>query len=150
MGNSSTKSRDSKEIDDKILNYLSENARATYREIAEKLNISESTVRNRILKLIKNKTIEKFSVKLDLEKLGNYFGWILKIKIDSSQVNAIIDNLFGNDNIIGIYEVSGDENLIIMGYNKSLKNLENFLKKNIYNLDGVYTIKFEIFIDNIK
>ena len=46
------------ELDDKILEQLNENARKSYREIARELNISLTTIANRIKRLEDEKIIQ--------------------------------------------------------------------------------------------
>ncbi|VVC71800.1 HTH-type transcriptional regulator LysM [uncultured archaeon] len=52
------------ETDLKILAVLGDNARLSNIELAEKLGISEGTVRNRIQKLVEEKAIRRFTVEL--------------------------------------------------------------------------------------
>ncbi|MHA1271339.1 MAG: Lrp/AsnC family transcriptional regulator [Candidatus Helarchaeota archaeon] len=137
-------------IDIELIDILKEDSRSTYRTIADQLNISESTARNRIKKLINNKIIEKFTLKLDLEKIGFAIGWILRVNIDSYQINSIIDNLFYLDNIVAIYEVSGEENLIIFGYSKNISELRMFLKNIIYTFEGILGLRIEIMLNEVK
>ena len=58
------------EIDYKILELLSENPRATYAEIASKVQLSRDGVKYRILRMINSKLILGFELKLDLKQLG--------------------------------------------------------------------------------
>jgi len=56
------------EIDEEIIKILQENAKTSYREIKDKLNISIGTIHNRISKLEENKIIEGYTLKLNNEK----------------------------------------------------------------------------------
>jgi DNA-binding Lrp family transcriptional regulator len=58
------------ELDDKILEKLNENARKSYREIARELNISLTTVSNRIKKMEDEKVIERYIPLINQEKIG--------------------------------------------------------------------------------
>ena len=137
-------------IDKKILELLIENSRNTYRTISEYVNVSESTVRNRIIKLNDKKVIKKFTIKIDLEKLDSSFGWILKLNIDPFKISEIVEILIHLENIISIYEISGEENLILMGYNRSFDSFKKFLVEYIYSLHGILGIKSEILINEVK
>ena len=64
------------EVDDKdrkIISLLKENSRYSIRNIAKKTGIRPSTVHQRIQKLIKEKVIEKFTVKLSNKAVGENF-----------------------------------------------------------------------------
>ena len=54
------------EIDDKILSLLEENARMTYVEIGNLVELSEGAIRNRIQNLISGKVIKKFTIERSL------------------------------------------------------------------------------------
>ena len=54
--------------DKKILEMLIEDSRRPYREIAEEIGLSESTVRKRVIKLQQEKVIEKFTIKVCREE----------------------------------------------------------------------------------
>ncbi|MEM3151410.1 MAG: AsnC family transcriptional regulator, partial [Candidatus Bathyarchaeia archaeon] len=72
------------EVDEKIIEALMENAKLTYKELAEKLKMKESTVRKRVLNLIKNKVIKKFTITVDPVKLGKNSIAIIGIEVDPS------------------------------------------------------------------
>ncbi|MHA1231185.1 MAG: Lrp/AsnC family transcriptional regulator [Candidatus Helarchaeota archaeon] len=138
------------DIDFAILELLKRDSRITYKEVAENLSISESTVRNRIIKLTDKKIIEKFTIRLNLEKIDTYFGWILILNVNPSEIGRIIRDISECDNIVSIYEVSGEANLIIMGYDKRMENLKKFLNDKIYPSEGIIESKLEILIDKTK
>ncbi|MDD5317920.1 MAG: Lrp/AsnC family transcriptional regulator [Candidatus ainarchaeum sp.] len=52
------------ETDEEILSALSENSRLPNIELAQKLGISEGTVRNRIQRMVEGKAIRRFTVEL--------------------------------------------------------------------------------------
>ncbi len=82
-------SRKIDEIDLKILKLLSENARYTYKELAEKLGTTRQRVSRRMDKLEKGGVVIKYTVIPDLNKL-NYvhviLGLILRPTVDLDEV----------------------------------------------------------------
>lgn len=59
------------ETDKKILNLLQVNSQLTYKEIAEKINLTLTPVHDRIKRLEKAGIIEKYVTLLNKKKLGN-------------------------------------------------------------------------------
>jgi Lrp/AsnC family transcriptional regulator for asnA, asnC and gidA len=59
------------EVDEKILEKLNENARKSYREIARELNVSLTTVSNRIKRMDDKKIIEGYIPLINQEKIGH-------------------------------------------------------------------------------
>lgn len=96
------------EKDRKILDILEENGRASYTEIAEKMDITEATVRNRINSMEKEGTIEGYTV--EINESGNVEAFVtvrLSTEKDISEVlNQIPDN-------IKIYELAGRFDILL-------------------------------------
>jgi DNA-binding Lrp family transcriptional regulator len=57
-------------VDMKLLGLLQEDSRMSYTDLAKSVGISETAIRRRIKKLIDEKVIEKFTVKLNPDKIG--------------------------------------------------------------------------------
>ena len=57
-------------MDYKILNLLAKNTRINSVEIANKINVSTVTIHSRINKLIKSGVIQRYSITMDINKLG--------------------------------------------------------------------------------
>jgi len=58
------------EIDQKILNLLSENSRMSYVEIGKKVNLSRVAVKSRIDTLEEKGVIEQYSIIINPQKIG--------------------------------------------------------------------------------
>ena len=58
------------ERDRQIVAILAKDARSSLREIAKDVNLSPSSIRTRIARLVENGFIEKFTVDVDRRKLG--------------------------------------------------------------------------------
>ena len=60
-------------LDWQILQAIQENSKQTYSEVGRQLGVAHSTVYDRIRKMEKNGVIKKWTVDIDLEKIGiNY------------------------------------------------------------------------------
>ncbi len=64
-----------READAKIIGLLMQNADLTYKEMASRLKLNESTVRKRVLALQKSGIIKKYLVEVDTDKLGYKTNW---------------------------------------------------------------------------
>ena len=81
------------EIDTKILELLEEDARRSFTEMAEKLKVSESSIRKRVSALQKEGVIKKFTIKVDHAKLGLNTVAIVGIDVDSDKMLEIAQKL---------------------------------------------------------
>ena len=101
------------EIDLRIINKLSENARMSIVDLAEKLKTTPRIVDYRIKQLIKNKIINGFKIALGYDKLGIQFYKVLT-SLDNPKVEEIkklIAYFESNKNIIHHVKILGDWDL---------------------------------------
>lgn len=101
------------EMDRKIINLLSENARLSLVEISSKLNSSPRVVNYRIKQLQKNKIITGFRIAIDYQKLGINFYKTL-IYLDSpkrSRIEQLINYFISNPHVIHHVKVLGNWDL---------------------------------------
>ena len=56
--------------DIKILKLLANDSRISYAEIAREVHLSRMAVRERVMKLVEERVVERFSVHLDSKKVG--------------------------------------------------------------------------------
>lgn len=115
------------EIDKKIINLLNNDGRMSYREISRKLNISVGTVHNRIKKLMDKGVIKKFMPVIDHSKLGYDLTVIIGIKAKSGFLEDL-KSYSSNKNILCIYDVTGEFDVVIIARFKNTSELDNFIK----------------------
>ena len=76
-------------IDRHIIKLLQQDARTSYRSIAEKIGKTEATVRRRVTRLLKDGIIKRFTIVLDDQKLDNPTRATIKIQPDLNQIKKI-------------------------------------------------------------
>jgi len=82
-----------KNLDEKdkcILEMLIADSRRPYREIADEVGLSESTVRKRVIKLQKEKVIEKFTIKVCREEERCIIAFITLIPRSQSELKLLL------------------------------------------------------------
>lgn len=94
--------------DEKILDYLKENGRAAFTEIAEELDVSEGTVRNRVQKLKEEGIIERFTVDVKAEGTVKAF-----VSVNVSTERNFQDLLEELPEDLKIFEIAGDMDLLV-------------------------------------
>ena len=125
--------------DEKIIEILKQNSREPIREIAKKTKIRPSTVHQRIQKLIENKVIEKFTIKLDNKSVNENFIVFMLVKggtseyIDNKTLNSRhVKEVFG---VTGEYDLLiklkfadvGDFNNFVLNFRKDRKDIQSTL-----------------------
>jgi len=92
------------QVDLQILDFLKQNSRMPFLNIAKKLSISESTVRKRVKKLQAKGVIRAFTLDIDRSLI---FQSIVAVKCKSKATKNVVKKLREIDKLMPIYEVTG-------------------------------------------
>lgn len=134
----------------RILAKLLEDGRQPYRQIAEELNISESTVRKRVQKLIDENVIRKFTV-----ELNPYFARptiVAFIKVTSSSTRDIeIIKDFGlqSPEVKEVYELTGQCGVLFKVVVETVDELNDF-KGKVLDISSVEGLEHCVQLQQIK
>ena len=112
--------------DSAILRLLKKDARLSIRDIAKKTSIRPSTVHQRITKLRKEGVIEKFTVKLNNEAVGESFIVFVLIKTKPS---AMLDKIVSDDHVKEVFGVTGEYDLMLKMKFKDVVEFNDFILK---------------------
>ena len=119
-------------IDDKdvqILKHLLTDARQSARQLAHRLGVSTVTMISRINKLQESKIIRGYSARLDHELLGYDIKAIIEIKTTKGKMMEIENKIAKQDNVIAVYDITGDADIIVIAKFKDRQSLSSFVKK---------------------
>lgn len=122
--------------DQKLITLLRANARASVTDLARTLNLSRSTVQNRLARLEACGVIRGYSVQLGGEYLAGQVEAHVSIKVHqklTARTNAALE---GMAEVIQLFSVSGEYDLIAVVQARSLEELSRLLD-DIGNLEGV-------------
>ena len=78
------------EKDKRILEMLIEDSRRPYREVADDVGLSESTIRKRVLKLQEEGVIEKFTIKICREEERCIIAFLTLIPRNESEMKELL------------------------------------------------------------
>lgn len=109
--------------DHKIINELKKNSRLPIRDIAKKTQLRPSTVHLRIQKLIKNNIIEKFTLKLNNEAIGENF--IVFMYLTTSQ--DLPDTFFKNSYVKEAFGITGEYDLLLKLKFKDISEFNDYI-----------------------
>jgi Lrp/AsnC family leucine-responsive transcriptional regulator len=123
-------------LDLKIIKCLTEDARCTYKHIAEEAGVSEATVKNRIDHLREDGIIKKFTVIMDYHKLGRAIKAFIGLRIQPAKLQEIVQVIRRNPDVHVLYRTSGDVDLLIEVIFEQMEDLNEFLEKELA-IDGI-------------
>ncbi len=116
------------DVDKKIVKELEKDARASFREIAEKLDISEGTVYNRVNKMQEEGVIKGFSARSDSMKLGKELEAVIGLRVDGGHLVEVEENLAKEGPVRCVYDVTGEYDVIIICRFESRAEMNEFIK----------------------
>ena len=138
------------ELNKKIIEYLKIDGRASYSQIAEKYGISESTVRKRVNKMIKENFIQRFTIVLNPNKEEFITSFLTIVPTQSNQsIKELANNIITFPEIIEASYMSGKCGILAKVMVKNLGKLDELIDK-IRNLQGINEIESCIVLREIK
>jgi len=116
-------------VDEKIIKILQSDSRLSARAIAKKMNIAPSTVLSRIKKLEERKIIRDYTITLDYANLGYDVPVIIDVKVSKGKLFEVENEIAKSRNVIAVYDVTGDFDVVVLAIFKTRKGLDQFIKK---------------------
>ena len=122
-------------INKKILYLLQKDARRTYKEIANELKRSETTIRDRIKALERAGIIQGYTALIDKTALGlNFFAMIFGNPNSSTELDKVTDRIKSVKNVLRVYQISGNKRLAIFMVAQSYRELKEIIRTQLLPL----------------
>ena len=102
-------------LDQKLVNELLGDGRASLRSLAETLDVSVTTVSNHISDLEEQGISQGSTPKVDYDALGYDVTAILQLKVEGSALVDVTERLTEHDQMVSVYETTGDHDIIAIG-----------------------------------
>ncbi|WP_229113717.1 HTH-type transcriptional regulator Lrp [Halapricum desulfuricans] len=102
-------------LDRKLVNALLGDGRASLRSLADDLDVSVTTVSNHLSTLEDEGIIQGYTPKVDYDKLGYDVTAIVQLKVEGSALPEVTETLRQHDQMMSVYEVTGDYDVIAVG-----------------------------------
>jgi Lrp/AsnC family leucine-responsive transcriptional regulator len=138
------------DIDRKILQLLTENARMSYVDIGKELNLSRVSIRERVNQLMENGVIEKFSVVINSEKVGKNVSAFFEVDCDPSSLVEVAKTLVNNPYVASCYQMTGPSTLHMHVLVEDFSKLEYFINEELYSLKGITRVESHILLRRFK
>ncbi|WP_262179351.1 HTH-type transcriptional regulator Lrp [Haloarcula laminariae] len=102
-------------LDRKLVNALLGDGRASLRSLGEDLDVSVTTVSNHLSDLEDEGIINGYTPKVDYDALGYDVTAIIQLKVEGSSLPDVTESLKDHKQMISVYEVTGDYDIIAVG-----------------------------------
>lgn len=137
------------DLDRNIILELQEDARRPYKEIAAKLGVSESTISNRVNRLLRT-GILKLEARVDPFKLTNKVAAIIGLKLERRSHLQAIEEIRKIPGVSAVYVATGEYDLFIEVMEDSIADLNDFLfhKTRLSKMKNVVTTETFILLSS--
>ena len=136
--------------DNKILQLLSANSRITGADISRKVNLSLPAITERLRKLDRSGYIDKYTIKMNRQKLELNILAFIQVWIDHSKGASNLDNIIALNEVLECHHIAGDCDLLLKVAVKDTVALEELLVKKIKGIKSVTRTSTTIILSTYK
>ena len=138
------------EIDQKIMDLLSEDGRLSYAELGRILNLSRVSVRDRVNRLIESGIIERFSIIINPAKVGYNISAFFEIDVNPNKLNEVAKILADNKFVLSVNQMTGPSRLHMHACLWDNQHLQQFLIDTVYKLPGINAVNSCVLLRGFK
>ncbi|XVH32975.1 HTH-type transcriptional regulator Lrp [Haloferacaceae archaeon DSL9] len=122
-------------LDAKLINALLGNGRASLRSLGEELDVSVTTVSNHLRDLENEGVVNGYTPIVDYDELGYDVTAIIQLKVEGSSLPDITERLRQQKQMISVYEVTGDYDIIAIGKFRDTDGMNQQIKELLTDVD---------------
>ena len=122
------------DLDRRLLNALLADGRASQRSLAEAVDVSVTAVSNHLDDL-EEETIAGYEPRLDYDALGYDVTAVIQLKVDGSALPDITERLREHQQMISVYEVTGDHDVVAVGKFRDTDDMNDAIKTLLADAD---------------
>ncbi|MBI5884930.1 Lrp/AsnC family transcriptional regulator [archaeon] len=136
-------------IDHKILQFLLDDGRASFSQIARDVNLTDVAIKKRVERLKMRGIINSFSTELNLKALGYQEPIFLQLRTELPKQKEVVKKLSQMDFIIELYNVLGEYNLIAKVVSPNNEATQSYLSQ-LEKVDGILDLKSAVVLEHHK
>lgn len=137
------------EIDSRIIHSLIQNSRITLSQMSKDIDVPDATISNRLKKLEKD-VIKQYTLILDYDKVDLKITAIIIIQSESEKHKAVEQELSNLDEVSEVYSISGEYDILIKVWARSLDELNDIINSKIRSVDGIEDLTEMIVMERVK
>lgn len=137
------------DLDRSILELLTLDARASNRELARKLDVSEGTVRNRLRKLLEKRQFQIIAYP-NPNLTDDHWRGFIGVKVALGRLDAAVAELAAMEPVRYIAVTSGQFDIILLTEFESRNDMTEFLRHRIAGVEGVVQSESHVILSVLK
>ncbi len=136
-------------LDIAIIQELQKNGRKPFTEIAQTLNISEATVRNRVNKLIDKQVLQIVGL-ISPHRLGYNSPAMVSVAVHPGRVEAVAKKIADFEEVSYLIMVSGEFDLMVEVMCRDREHFVEFLNQKLAQVPGVLRTQTSFILHTYK
>ncbi|MGC3959446.1 MAG: Lrp/AsnC family transcriptional regulator [Verrucomicrobiota bacterium] len=137
------------DVDDRIIALLQEDGRESTREIARKLDMPASTVRERMNRLLQTNAI-RIGVICDARSLGFDLVAYAFLSVEAAHIENALGHLSPLDEMGQVCSISGRYNIFVLFAARHMANLVNIVKTRLETAPGLIEVNVRLVSATVK
>lgn len=137
------------ELNRKIIAELQKNGKRSFKKIAQKLNVSDGTVRFRTEKMI-NDGLLKIKACINPFVFENAITALVGINLSNRAHKTIMDKIFRLQGVQSVCNISGRFDLLVEVFLDSREDLRKFLVEDLSGIDGIRSTETFVYLEAIN
>ncbi len=137
------------DLDRQILRLLSKNARFSFRELAVKIGVSTSTVSARVKRLEEGHLVRGYLPDIDPRAVGLELTAIIGLRIAHGKLLDVQRAVARDERVFAVYDTTGEWDSFIVARFKSVRDLDNFVKR-VLALPDVERTNTSVVLNTVK
>ena len=129
-------------LDKRILESMKKDSRCPYVEIAEKLGVSEGTVRSRVHKMTEDGIIRGFTIKTSSKNVKALVEARIGVNTDTEEIARKLSEY---DGVTEVFEVTGDQDIIAIVDVESSQSLNEIIER-VRRYDNVLSTRTRLIL----
>ncbi|ASC73473.1 Leucine-responsive regulatory protein [Halomicronema hongdechloris C2206] len=138
-------------LDVKILNYLLQQGRITWAELAAQIGISAPAAADRVRKLEDRGVIQGYTACLDAERVGHSLTAFIAVTLERPEHRAtFLERVHASAAIQECHHVTGDDDYLLKVRCRHTRHLEHLISDSLKSLPGILRTRTTIVLSTVK
>ena len=137
-------------IDNEIINLLLKDARMSYSDIGEKVNLSRTAVKNRVAVLEKNGIIAGYRAVINPQESPEMMTFIVNIETKAEHFDEAKQLFAEREETVTLIQTTGNCHLVAVCVSESVKTMRDFVNMVNRKIEGITYISVHSVLDVVK
>ena len=137
-------------IDNEIINLLLKDARMSYSDIVEKVNLSRTAVKNRVAVLEKNGIIAGYRAVINPQESPEMMTFIVNIETKAEHFDEAKQLFAEREETVTLIQTTGNCHLVAVCVSESVKTMRDFVNMVNRKIEGITYISAHSVLDVVK